>query len=97
MDSRFVQAGDVKLQYYQHGHGAEELVLVHGYVSSGRIWRLTMEQLDPDQFSVIALNNRGAGDSARSSMDGAFGEEAYTVESFARGILSNTQPSVLCE
>ncbi len=59
MESKLVQAGDVKLQYYHHGHGAEQVLLVHGYVSSGRIWRLTMEQLDPGRFSVIALSNTG--------------------------------------
>ncbi len=83
MKSKFVQAGDVKLQYYQSGHGDEKVVLVHGYVSSGRVWRLTMEQMDPARFTGIALSNRGAGDSARASADGPFGEEAYTVESFA--------------
>ena len=86
MDSKFVQAGDVKLHYYRHGHGSETVVLVHGYVSSGRIWRLTVEQLDPDRFSVIALSNRGAGDSARASDNGPFGEEAYTVETFAQDL-----------
>lgn len=83
MEAKFVQAGEVKLQYYQHGHGAEQLVLVHGYVSSGRIWRLTVGHLDPDRFSVFALSNRGAGDSARASGDVPFGEDAYTVENFA--------------
>ena len=86
MEAKFVQAGDVKLQYYQHGHGDEDLVLVHGYVSSGRIWRLTMEQLDPARFNVIALSNRGAGDSARASDGVPFGEEAYTVENFAKDL-----------
>ncbi len=86
MEAKFVQAGDVKLQYYQHGHGSEALVLVHGYVSSGRIWRLTMEQLDPARFNVIALNNRGAGESARASNGVPFGEEAYTVENFAKDL-----------
>ena len=86
MESNFVQAGDVKLQYYLHGHGDEKIVLVHGYVSSGRIWRLTVKQLDPDRFSVIALNNRGAGDSDRTSAQGPFGEEAYTVEVFAQDL-----------
>ncbi len=86
MESNFVQAGDVKLQYYLHGHGDEKIVLVHGYVSSGRIWRLTVEQLDPDRFSVIALSNRGAGDSDRTSAQGPFGEEGYTVEVFAQDL-----------
>ena len=86
MESKLVQAGDFKLQYYHHGHGAEQVLLVHGYVSSGRIWRLTMEQLAPGRFSVIALSNRGAGDSARGSADGPFREEAYTVETFAQDL-----------
>ena len=81
MESAFVQAGDVKLQYYQHGNGSEALVLVHGNISSGRMWHLTMEQMDPARFRVIALNNRGAGDSQRSPS-----EDAYTVESFARDL-----------
>lgn len=81
MESSFVQAGEVKLQYYQHGQGSENVVLVHGYASSGRLWQLTMEQLDPERFRVIALNNRGAGDSARSPS-----EDAYTVESFAKDL-----------
>lgn len=86
MESKLVQAGDVKLQCYQHGHGAEKVVLVHGYVSSGRIWRLTVEQMDLDRFTVIALSNRGAGDSDRASAEGPFGEEAYTVEVFAQDL-----------
>ena len=81
MESEFVQAGEVKLQYYQYGHGTEILLLVHGYASSGRLWQLTMERLDQERFRVIALNNRGAGHSARSPS-----EDAYTVESFAKDL-----------
>lgn len=86
MEPNFVQAGDVELQCYKHGHGEEKVVLVHGYVSSARIWRLTVEQMDPERFSVVALSNRGAGDSDRASATGAFGEEAYTVETFAQDL-----------
>ncbi len=88
MESKFVQAGKVKLQYFQHGQGAETVFLVHGYASSARLWQLAMEKMDPGRFRVFALNNRGAGESARAFIggtdgDGAFGEDAYTVESFA--------------
>ena len=91
MESKFVLAGKVKLQYYLHGQGAETVFLVHGYASSARLWQLAMEKMDPGRFRVIALNNRGAGDSARAFIgradgDGAFGEEAYTVESFAQDL-----------
>lgn len=91
MESNIVQAGDVKLQYYQHGHGAENVVLVHGYVSSARIWRLVVDLMDPDRFNVIALSNRGAGESARASADGPFGEDAYTVETFAQDLHNATE------
>ncbi len=91
MESKFVQAGKVKLQYYQHGQGAESVFLVHGYASSARLWQLAMEKMDPGRYRVFALNNRGAGDSARSFIDGAdgdgaFGQDAYTVESFAQDL-----------
>jgi len=78
MRTDFVQAGSVKLQYFEHGEGPELLVLVHGYRSSGRIWRLMQEALEPTRFRSIALSNRGAGDSERTAS-----EADYTVESFA--------------
>ena len=81
MESMFIQAGEVKLQYYQHGHGSQTVLLVHGYVSSARLWQLTMERMDPERFRVIALNNRGAGDSARTAS-----EDAYTIEGFANDL-----------
>ena len=81
MESAFVQAGEVRLQYYHQGHGAQKILLVHGYASSARLWQLTMELLDPDKFEVFATNNRGAGDSDRSPT-----EEAYSVEQFAQDV-----------
>ena len=81
MDSAFIQAGQVKLQYYQQGNGPEAVMLVHGYASSARLWRLAMLEMDPQRFRVIALNNRGAGDSDRSPT-----EAGYTVESFAQDL-----------
>ncbi len=81
MQTAFVQAGDVKLQYVEHGTGPELLVLVHGYRSSARIWRLAQEALDPTRFRSVAISNRGAGDSDRTPS-----EEAYTVEAFAKDV-----------
>lgn len=78
METKFVQAGATRLQYFEHGHGPELLVLVHGYQSSGRVWGLTQEALDPARFRTIAFSNRGAGDSDRSP-----NEADYTVEAFA--------------
>jgi len=63
--------------------GPETVVLVHGYASSGRLWQLTMQEMDPTRFRVIALNNRGARDSGRSPS-----EDAYTVETFAADLFN---------
>ena len=84
MESKFVQAGTVRLQYFESGDGPDTVVLVHGYASSAALWRYTVEQLEREmmngspRFRIIAINNRGAGDSERSGT-----EDGYTVESFA--------------
>ena len=78
MDSAMVRAGEVNLQYFSQGSGPETVVLVHGYTMNARLWQLTMEKMDPNTYRIIALNNRGAGDSDRTSS-----EDDYSVESFA--------------
>jgi pimeloyl-ACP methyl ester carboxylesterase len=81
--SSFVQAGPVQLQYFERGSGAQDVVLVHGYQSSARIWRLVQESLHESRYRSVAISHRGAGDSDRSdSIDD------YSVESFARDQLS---------
>ena len=72
MESKFVQTGKVSLEYFEQGHAPDTLLLVHGYQSSAAIWRYTLECLPEDRFRVIALNNRGAGQSDQSSSDGRF-------------------------
>lgn len=81
MESALIKAGGVRLEYYQHGNGPNAVMLVHGYASSARLWHLAMVEMDPRRFSVIALNNRGAGESDRSPA-----EAGYTVESFAQDL-----------
>ena len=83
MESKFVQAGPVRLEYFEQGHGLHTMVLVHGYASSAAIWRYTLENLSPDRFRVIVLNNRGAGESDRTP-----NEADYTVETFAGDLLN---------
>ena len=78
MDSAMVRAGEVDLQYFSQGTGPETVVLIHGYTMNARLWQLTMEKMDPTAYRIIALNNRGAGDSARTPS-----EDDYSVESFA--------------
>jgi len=91
MESRFVQAGQVRLEYFEQGHGLDTLVLVHGYASSAAIWRYTLEFLSEERFRVIVLNNRGAGNSDRASADGPFKEDDYSVETFAKDLFNATE------
>ena len=86
METGSVATGEFQLQYFQHGTGPEEIVLVHGYSSSARIWRLAQEALATDRFHSTAISNRGAGDSDRSPL-----ESDYTAEAFARDLFPAIQ------
>jgi pimeloyl-ACP methyl ester carboxylesterase len=81
MKTDFVQAGPVRLQYFEHGSGDQVIVFVHGYVSSGRAWKLVQEGLDGRRYRTIAISQRGAGESGR---DGT--EDDYTYQAFARNL-----------
>ena len=74
----FAQLSSVRLHYYEHGHGPETVILVHGFQASGRIWQLVWEKLPPEQYRVIAVDNRGAGES-----DAPDGEDEYGCKPFA--------------
>jgi pimeloyl-ACP methyl ester carboxylesterase len=82
VQAHFIQSDTVRWQCFEHGHGRDTLVLVHGYQTSGRIWRLTQEALDPAHYRTIAISNRGAGESDRGQT-----EADYTVPAFARDLL----------
>lgn len=58
----FVQAGDVRLHYVEHGSGPEPLVFIHGYTGSVNTWQETLPRL-PDRYRAYAFDLRGAGDS----------------------------------
>lgn len=74
----FVQAGDVRLQYFEHGTGPQAVVLVHGYTASARIWAKFQPVFDDALFRSIAISNCGAGDSGRG-----VGPDDYTIQAFA--------------
>jgi len=58
----YVQLSRVRMQYFEHGHGPEVVVLVHGFQASARIWQLVQDALPADRYRTLALNNRGAGE-----------------------------------
>ena len=45
----FVQLPEVRLEYFEHGHGPRTVVFVHGYQASARIWHRVQRAL-PAEF-----------------------------------------------
>jgi pimeloyl-ACP methyl ester carboxylesterase len=82
----FAQLSAVRQHYYESGDGPQAVVLVHGFQSSGRIWQLTWERLPTDQYRVIAVDNRGAGET-----DAPEGEDAYGCGPFASDLYELVQ------
>ena len=78
LESQFVQASPVRLEYFEYGQSLDTLVFVHGYATSAAIWSYTLENMSPARFRVIVLNNRGAGNSDRTP-----NEEDYSVGTMA--------------
>lgn len=74
----FVQAGDVKLHYVEHGSGDQPLVFIHGYTSSLRNWDVTLPLL-PAKFRSFAFDLRGAGDSDRPG-------HGYNIQQYAEDV-----------
>jgi pimeloyl-ACP methyl ester carboxylesterase len=78
----FVQAGPVRLQYFEAGQWLP-IVLVHGYRASARIWALVQECLDPARFRSVAISNRGAGDSDRTQSIDDYTADAFAADLYA--------------
>ncbi|MDA1239324.1 MAG: alpha/beta hydrolase [Chloroflexi bacterium] len=77
----FVQAGDVRLEYFEAGEGDRTMVLVHGASSSSRAWAGVQRALAEAGVRSLAISTRGAGGSDRAAtLDG------YTPESYARDL-----------
>jgi non-heme chloroperoxidase len=74
-----VKVNDTELYYREAGTGREPLVLVHGWVSSGRIWRETIPRLPLHRYHIYAFDLRGAGQSARPP-------SGYSLEQYADDI-----------
>lgn len=79
----FVQAGEVKLNYVEHGSGDEPIVFIHGYTGSLRDWEETLARL-PARFRAYAIDLRGAGDSDRPG-------HGYNIPQFAEDIEQATR------
>lgn len=77
-----VQAGPVRLEYFEQGPaGARDVVLVHGYRSSARIWDGVQQHLAAAGVHSVAISMRGAGAS-----DVTPDEQDYSAFNFSRDL-----------
>jgi|KBSMisStandDraft_5_1062788.scaffolds.fasta_scaffold167270_2 branched-chain amino acid transport system permease protein len=75
-----IQLSRVALEYLPHGDGPERILFTHGFLSSGRIWRLVQEALPADRYTTIAVCNRGAGASDAPPEVSDFGVEVFASD-----------------
>jgi pimeloyl-ACP methyl ester carboxylesterase len=77
----FVQLESLRQHYYEYGYGPQTILFVHGFQASGRIWQLVCQELPHDLYRMIAVDNRGAGQT-----DAPADESAYGVQPFAEDL-----------
>jgi pimeloyl-ACP methyl ester carboxylesterase len=77
-----IQLSKVQLEYLPHGAGPERVLFTHGFLSSGRIWRMVQEALPADRYTSIAVCNRGAGASEAPPEPSDFGVEIFASDLF---------------
>ena len=67
----FIQAGPVKLEYWEQGSGPRTWVLIHGFRSSSLIWDALQSHLAAAGDRSTAISMRGAGGSDETPDDEA--------------------------
>lgn len=75
-----IQLSKVRLEYLPRGEGPEKILFTHGFLSSGRIWRMVQEALPADRYSSIAVCNRGAGESDAPPELSDYGVEVFASD-----------------
>jgi pimeloyl-ACP methyl ester carboxylesterase len=84
IEQGFVQAGDVRLEYFEAGPGdGTVLVLQHGAGSSARIWDTVQRLLADDGIHSYALGTRGAGGSDHTPNEEDYAPSNYAVDLMA--------------
>lgn len=83
----YAQVNNLRLHYLDWGGKGRPLILVHGFGSNAQAWSefVTPEFLDPARHRVIALDQRGHGDSDWAD-DYAVTEFADDLRKFARAL-----------
>jgi len=74
------QLSQVRLHYYERGHGPETVVLVHGFQMSGRVWQLVQQALPEDRYRTIAPDLRGAGETDAPEHEASYGIDLFAAD-----------------
>jgi pimeloyl-ACP methyl ester carboxylesterase len=88
-----VQVGDLRVAYERGGRGGP-LLLLHGAVSDGRVWRHTSAALAED-FDVIAWDAPGCGRSSDAPTDFSMADYADCVAGFIDTLALSEPPDVV--
>ena len=78
----YAQLSRVRMHYYEHGSGPEQVVFVHGFQASGRIWQLVQEALPQERYHSIAVNNRGAGQTEAPPDESDYGVGHFASDAY---------------
>lgn len=81
----FIQAGEVKLHYVEHGSGNNIVIFIHGYLGCVQWMDLIWPRL-PKDIHVYAIDWRGCGDSEKPAVTGDF--ENYSIKQHAKDMIN---------
>ncbi|OGP67013.1 MAG: hypothetical protein A2031_05410 [Deltaproteobacteria bacterium RBG_19FT_COMBO_43_11] len=84
----FVQAGDVKLHYVEHGTGNNLVVFIHGYLACVQWMDLIWPRL-PEDIHVYAFDWRGCGESDKPAATNNF--ENYSLNQHAKDMIAGVK------
>ena len=85
----------VQLHYVEAGWGAETMVLVHGYPETWWEWRHVMPTFASAGYRVIAVDYRGAGNSAKPASGYDKQTMAQDIHKLLADHLAVTDPVIL--
>ena len=81
----FIQAGEVKLHYVEHGSGNNIVVFIHGYLGCVEWMDLIWGRL-PKDIHVYAIDWRGCGESEKPDVTDDF--ENYSIKQHAKDMIN---------
>ncbi|MBN1474931.1 MAG: alpha/beta hydrolase [Syntrophaceae bacterium] len=80
-----VQAGEIKLNYVEHGSGDNIVIFIHGFLSCARWMDLVWPNL-PENLHVFAIDWRGCGDSDKPASTENFAN--YSLKQHAQDMIA---------